>query len=279
MSDIPKILMSSQYDKFRTAGHNRELHTTEKLEESMIENGFMPSSAIHVKKTNTPGVFEIVRGHHRFSVAKKLKIPFYYIVDESCTDMYVLETIPKTNWSQGDFVEFFANSGDGNYVFLRNFAKEHKITIGCAANLLRNKSGCFGGTGTGVITDLRKGKFQPTETGTDFANKVMSVVDAFTVAGYKRARTSAFISALAEIVRSSYAFPDFKIDWFKKQAKYHAKLKDTDANKSAYILALENLYNYGVPEAKQISFKQMKIRWADYQKFMAERSAAANGKR
>ncbi len=277
--ETPKILISTKYENFRLVGHNRELHNTEKLEKSMKTHGFLPSSAIHVKKTNAPGVFEIVRGHHRFTVAKKLNIPFYYIVDESCVDLVTLETIPKTQWSPADFVDLYANTGNTNYVFLRDFAREHEITVMCAAGIL---CGCVntlgyridGSNSCAAATDLRHGKFVPTRAGIEFAERVMSVSDVFLARGYGRARTTQFVVALAELIRTSESYPQFKLEWLKKNAVYYEKLKDVKSNKRDILLALEEMYNVGIKENKHISFKHMKTVWLDRKALIAENNRA-----
>ena len=48
---------------------------------SFQEHGFMPCRPILCQK-NSDGKMLIINGHHRFALAKKLKLPVYYIVTE-----------------------------------------------------------------------------------------------------------------------------------------------------------------------------------------------------
>jgi ParB-like chromosome segregation protein Spo0J len=86
----PKLQTTKDYDLFDLNEFNRPLHKDRSLENSMKEYGFMPSSPLQVAK-NPNGKLKIIKGHHRFSIARKLGLNIWYVVDGSCTDIFYLE--------------------------------------------------------------------------------------------------------------------------------------------------------------------------------------------
>jgi hypothetical protein len=81
--------------------------------------------------------FEIISGQHRFEVAKRLKVPIYYVVDE-CTDEHILQA----NWAQKkctsrEGLEFYVKKNNTpSYRFLQEVMHLCGISLKAAVYLV-----------------------------------------------------------------------------------------------------------------------------------------------
>ncbi len=130
----PKLECTKDYELFELSEFSRPLHRNKVLLDSMQKYGFLPGCAIHCVQ-NGNGKLTVIQGQHRLHYAKKLGLPVWYIIDDTCTDIYCLEAV-RQNWSLTDFAEARANAGDKNYIKLLAFQKKHGIPLGAAASLL-----------------------------------------------------------------------------------------------------------------------------------------------
>lgn len=232
MSMKSTLRQTSDYDLFDLNELNRPLHEDKRLEESMKEHGFMPSSPIHVIP-NGNGKFKVIRGHHRLHYAKRQKIPVWFVVDESNTDLFDLES-GKQKWSVMDFAIARAGGGDENCQKLLWFKKKHKMPIGCAASLL-------GGQSAGShnkITNVKMGTFKIGEL--SHANRVMEITDLCSEQGLDFVKSSHFISAVSLTLR----VPEFDSNFFIQKIKLHAGILRRRATTYEYLEEIEALYNY-----------------------------------
>ena len=125
-----QIQHTNTYSKFQFLSTNRNISPSHV--KKLVEDPTFPSkfkySPILVRPSQKKGEFEIIDGQHRFEAAKKLKIPIYYLVDETAT----WEDIRNRNsnllpWSGRNFVEFYASLGYPLYVKLQEMKDKYHL--------------------------------------------------------------------------------------------------------------------------------------------------------
>jgi len=228
-----KLEWSTDYDRFEYHDYNRPEHKDNQLQESMKAVGFMPSSPIQCIR-NGENKLKVIRGHHRFAMAKRLKIPFCYVVDESNTDIYSLEGSGKQDWNLADFAYSRAKAGDDNCEKLIWFREKHGLTWGSAASLVG------GGTGeNNKLRAIKKGTFKVGELKT--ASKVVAITDACRDSGVPFATNGAFVMAITYCL----FVPEFDADYFLHKVKLFGANLRKRGRVDEYLEEIEALYNYG----------------------------------
>ena len=234
MHEKPKLQCTRDYSIFKPHDFNRPLHDDPRLLTSMKLHGFMPSSAIQCER-NGGGTLKVIRGHHRLDCAKQLKIPVWYIVDESNTDIFDLEG-GRPLWSIEDFLHARINAGDVQCKHVLAFSIKHKLTLGSAASLLGGESSGSANMGN----NIKKGTFKvaPDQS---HANAVVSITDHCRDCGLLFATQAAFVSAVSKVVR----VPEFNAMLFKHRVKLHGVGQiERRSGTEQYLDQIDALYNY-----------------------------------
>jgi len=229
------------YDMFTMHANNRALTPRKDLERSMKEFGFMPSSAIQCVYDPELDKLVVIRGNHRFSIAKKLKIPVKYIVDPSLTDFTKLEPATQ-NWRLTDWVFSYANAGNSDYMFLLAYAKEHKLPITVASSLLATNSA------SGLKGTLIKfGKFKKSED-ISHATRVLAFADKCNqLESFTKGKTVYFLRAVSSLDIGGVSLTKL----IEKILKYPRKLVACTQT-AEYLRLFEEIYNFNVPEKSKV---------------------------
>ena len=229
-----KLQRTNNYELFEMHECNRDLHDNQVLKESMRQHGFMPSSPLHCKR-NGNGTLKVIRGHHRLYCAKELKIPVYYIIDESNCDIFSLEGGSGQNWSVVDFATARAKDGDKNCASLIAFKKKHGLPIGAAASLVGGESA----GSQNKNSQVKEGTFHSGDM--KHANAVVRITDFCRDAGMAFATSFGFVSAIS----SALYVPEFDGEKFLAHAALYPRMMSRRARTVDYMQEVEMLYNYG----------------------------------
>lgn len=122
---VTQVYQTMDYDKFKFIGGNRRLvgRNFAKLVASMSEEQLMIPILVNSK-------MEIVDGQHRYSSAKQLGLPIYYIVVEG----YDIEQVKRanmvgSNWIKADFLEMHLQSGNPVYREFMDIIEAYGVNI------------------------------------------------------------------------------------------------------------------------------------------------------
>jgi len=230
----PKLESTTDYGMFEMHPCNRPLAEKPELEQSMKTHGFMPSGAIHVRK-NGSGKFKVIRGHHRLHCAKRLKLPVFYIVDETEVDIFDLEGDSRVAWNMPDFTAARAAAGDKACAQLLEFQRKHHLPIGAAASLIAGESA----SSHNAQRLVKQGKFKAGDQA--HANAVVRITDALRDAGLEFASSWLFVQAMSRALR----VPEFDGEAFLAKARLYPMNLHRRASAGEYIDEIEALYNYG----------------------------------
>jgi len=229
-----KLECTTNYDLFEMHEFNRPLHDDPVLLESMKTHGFMPSSPIQCVR-NGKGKLRVIRGHHRLHYAKRLKLPVYYVVDETNNDIFDLEGSTTQRWTVKDFAIARSKAGNIDCSKVLEFQKKHGINLGAAASLVGGES-----AGSGNKTkQIKAGTFKITDM--KYANAVVDVTDFCRECGIAFATSSAFVKAVSKVLR----IPEFNVNLFLHRIKTNPALIRKCSQSEAYLDEIEAIYNYG----------------------------------
>lgn len=240
----PKLFRTTEYSKFDSHANNRETHEDPRLEESMKRYGFIAGCAIYCAPANA-GRFQVIKGHHRLAVARKLKIPVWVILDKKAADVWELEGNSKERWNLKDFAWSRKQAGQAEFDKLVDFAQSNQLGIGMAATLLQGQNP----NGQNINTKIKEGTFRVTDD--SFAKIVTRMIEASEVGGVSYPRTARYVGALAAIARAK----SFDLDRFlSKVTKYGSRIRRM-GTREGYIRELESVYNLHSHEHVPLAFE------------------------
>ena len=244
-----KLEKTTDYSMFQSHELNRPLHKTKLLNNSLLKNGFMPSSPLHCVH-NGGGKLKILRGHHRFHLARELKLPVYYVVDDTETDIFELEGDSGSHWSLRDFVHARSQAGDMDCQKLLAFQKRHGISLGAAASLVGGDSAASNNMGRAV----RQGRFEVGDM--KHANDVVRVVDLCRELGAEYATNSAFVYALSSVLR----IPELDQEHLMHRLRIGYANVNKRSNREGYMEEIEALYNHAARSKRlPIAFRAAQV--------------------
>lgn len=229
---VPKLMHTKNYDLFDLHENNRERKEDRQLLESMKEYGFLHSSPIHVAH-NGSNKFRVLRGHHRLECARRLKLPVYFIIDDTPIPLAKLET-PHQSWNARDFAYSWASRGDADCAAILKFQDDHHLSFVMSAALVA------GGTviGSGQTRRIRAGTFKKGDM--KLANEVGRIVDRCREFGIPFATERAFVSAIALCLY----VPDFNPATFLHKAETMPASLRKRGRLEEYLEEIQAFYNY-----------------------------------
>ena len=231
----PKLQHEKNYKLFLMNEENRPIdpdaYHYRKLRTSMQRYGFLPAYPLHCRPRN--GRLEIFDGHRRFSVAKELGLPVWFVVyDDGQLDLpFINETQEK--WNLSDYVGSRAQQGRSDYVELQEFSKTNEIPLSIAAALL---AGCAGVAGI-TLMRIRSGDFEIKDR--DIAQRVASVYRSIKSIS-RITRHAGFVNALTRCMRVK----GFNASRLIENARKCPGKLVTQPDIQGFLRMLEEIYNF-----------------------------------
>ncbi|MFA5377574.1 MAG: ParB N-terminal domain-containing protein [Dehalococcoidia bacterium] len=219
--------------KFELLNFNRDVEKTRRLEESMKKHGYIPAYPIHCV-SNGAGKFKIKAGHHRFYVARKLGIPFYYVVCEDKASIFELER--STNrWVVKDYLTAHMREGKNkDYVKVSEYMDETGIGL---QNTMSMLGGHSAGSGN-FQSEFKDGTFKIRKD-SDHAEIVKDIVLHAKKCGIAFFSNTLFVQAISKVVWVD----SFCISKFKAKIKLFSGMMEKKANLQQHLDQLEDIYN------------------------------------
>lgn len=246
MADQRQILKTSNFELFKTIKGNRPInlnHVT-KLIHDIEQRNLLADNPIKINKD-----MEIVDGQHRYEAAKALNTPIYYIMMEDGGDLSDVQRLNRNTkvWSSVDYMESYIELGNKEYIALREFADEYRISVSIA---LRIMTGITIDTRV-VLNEFREGKFYVKDI--NAANDLASLVVEI------RKNTPdncwahlACVKALATVIKKTN--PRYLVEALTKyQMIITRRISVND-----YLMEFENIINTGRPANQQVNLVEEK---------------------
>jgi hypothetical protein len=227
-----QILETNNYSKFDMMGFNRDVGSTKKLENSMIEHGFLDACPLHVVR-NGGGRLLIKQGHHRFVAAKNLGIPVKYVESKDNVSIAKLEETTR-RWSMNDYLTSFCRLGNQEYVQVRKYCDETGISVAPAIALLGGHS-----AGTANFHAAFKDGSYKINHKSKHADNVKELVLFCKYKGLKFYNTNLLVSAFSKLLWVE----EFKLSQMKLKIKSFHSYMEKKASLDQYLDMLEDVYN------------------------------------
>lgn len=234
----PALERTFDHGRFVRHASNRDFTEKPRLRESMRAHGFMPSSPIHVATIHGSTKLAVIRGHHRLHYAKELKLPVYYVVDDSVTNIRLIEGIGGEEWKLKDFVHSSVADGVNDYEALRDFSANHKLSLTVAASLLAGQTVAS----ADMNNDIRDGVFAINSGEIYHAKLVTEITDFLVGRKVKFAVKRSFVGALSNALR----VPEVEFDRLLSQVKKHWEMLSNKATIDDFLSDIERVYNYQI---------------------------------
>jgi hypothetical protein len=225
------IHSTTEYARLTLNPLNRPLDPEhlERLYDAISKRNLLREYPILVDKAGV-----ILDGQHRYTVAKELSVPIYYIVATDAT----IEDVPEANgntkhWTARDWLYAWIQRGNQEYVRLRDFWEANNwMTLTMARDL------CHYGDRQGLTRDYVKGRYTCNDL--EFANAV-----ARSCLDFKRYypdfyRESTFVSAVAMLHEHEGYSHKVMMDRLQYQSARLTKQSSIDD----YLAVIEPIYNY-----------------------------------
>jgi hypothetical protein len=245
MSAIQKTM---NYDRFKFIDGNRPVNSgrRKKIADNMKKNNLLHVCPIIVKKDGK--FLNILDGQGRFEAAKMLGFPIHYIVTDALSEDLIGDfNSTNTNWKMCDYLEWYANKGKRDYIRLREFTNESKISNTLAAMILAGHSETEGGLGNNHRADFRAGKFKITNM--DAGKKIALAINMLKSKGIKHYGHRGVIVAITKLLRTKI----FDIDRLDKKLEYQTAKFVKCANYEQYIDIIDDIYNYHTSKKNIVS--------------------------
>lgn len=227
-----KILESNNYNMFEFTPFNRSVKKTKRLNVSMGKHGWIDAYPCHVVRNGT-GKLQIKAGHHRFEVAKGLKIPIKYVICQDDASIYELEGASR-KWSAEDYLGSCVRLGLPAYVTVKDYHERTGIGLRCCIALLAGQSP---GSGGSLSEKFAKGTYRIANL--SHSRVVESIIAQSRVSGYPYWKNAGFVNAVSKI---SYA-EGFSSEVMKEKIKTFAHFMKKQAGTQGYLEMLDSIYN------------------------------------
>lgn len=221
------VFSSTNYDMFKFLDANRKLNVRNysKLINSMKEEQLEIPVIVNEK-------FEIIDGQHRFTAAKELGLPVYYMIRKGYgIDQVKRANMVSSNWSKEDFLLSHIQSGIQEYTEFKEILDTYGVNIADAISLfafVQNKNqniAC-------KIFDNGSLSLEGKETAIEF----LEALEDFK--GFKEYKSKSFFNAFMKL----YFNPDYD----------HEKMKERLKTRSSYLVKKSSYGEYLEVLTKQI---------------------------
>lgn len=232
---------TTNYEIFQGWRFNRELRSTNQLEEDLLEIGYMVIPVIVDSK------FNIYDGHHRVRGAMNCAMPVRYIIDDNikAEQIKVLNRGQK-NWSTNDQIDSYAKQGKGDYRAIKLFMEDFKGTAaGLAMTVLNDKLTTWGNA------SFKNGEFKLIR---DAAKQRKIYEQIYHGLNDHKIRVNAkFIYPLMQFMKHA----DFDFEWFCRQFQSMKYIipKSVSSTRTAVDLLRDILNRQAKQDRKQLNIK------------------------
>lgn len=116
---ISDVYLTNEYSQFKKILGNRKVRKNVRLEKSILKKGILAPIVVN-------SIMEIIDGQHRFSIAKKhkLPLPYYVTVSKNMEDIIELNNTSH-NWVIQNYIDKYANDGIESYIKLKEILSQY----------------------------------------------------------------------------------------------------------------------------------------------------------
>jgi hypothetical protein len=230
-----EVFYSTDYSKFKILNGNREIDAlhVKRLIESFRENYLFSPILVNSKH-------EVIDGQNRFTAAKALGLPIYYLVayNYGLKEVQILNT-NTSNWQKEDYLNMYCKKKSEPYLQMRKFMEDFpSFGISATIKILTNDTE---DEATGTLNvkakHFQKGLLEIPNLKLAYANakKIMAFSPYYK--GYTR-RT--FVATMISLFKN----PNYSNDEMITKLKHNPSQLYDCTSIGQYKLLLEDIYNF-----------------------------------
>ena len=214
----------------------------ERLYDAIVKRNLLREYPILVDRAGV-----ILDGQHRYTVAKELSVPIYYIVATEAT----IDDVPEANantkhWTSRDWLYAWIQRGKQEYVRLRDFWEANSwMTLTMARDL------CHYGDRQGLTRAYVNGLYICNDL--DFANEVARACLEFKRYYQDFYRESTFVSTVAMLLEHEGYSQKTMMDRLQYQSARLTKQSTIED----YLAVIQRIYNYRTRADNQMTFTKL----------------------
>lgn len=235
-----KIILTqcNNYNQFKLSPANRDLNEChiDRIEESISDTYMLDLYPI---VASNDGI--IIDGQNRFTVAKRLRIPFYCISGPEITIDDVAEANRNTRvYDDNDCLHVYAKHGISSYAWLDKFMKDYpKVKPGLAIKLLDDQSDRAGFRDGGFV--IRRPGYAKVVA--QYITELSEINPLISELVYKDAIANLALNPVYDHKRM-----------VKKLEKHPTRIQKCSMVPEAMVM-LSKIYNHSAPEGKRVELK------------------------
>lgn len=238
-----KVYQTKDYSVFKYMKENREVkeQRVKKIRKSIDNVGWLRDPLLVNDK------MEIIDGQGRFEVLKEKGLPVEFVIQERIgIDECRAMNQDQTNWSVANYVNSYCDSGNANYMNLKELADNHKeFNIMTIYSISNSKFSCGGGGDSSRI--LKSGKLEFSETKFEEARETLNYVSRFIhIANRIGGSRSLFYCVIGFIYQNRLCDTERLYDMLDK---YSNRIPPVAATKETMV-EISNVYNYRLKQER-----------------------------
>lgn len=222
---------TTNYDQFKQITSNREVNPkhVKKLAKAIHAKNLLHVNPIIVNKDN-----EVIDGQHRLEAARILKVPVYYVVDDSITkqDISTLNANAK-NWTLMDYINYCTTEKAPGFATVSKYIAEYPfLKPSTILTLLSNRES------SGITSEnIQRGHvILSNEANAKAIIELIQKIGNYNMIAFE----SKFVTALMKLSTHEEWDSERMIRQIEKQPRALVKC----ANMKQYIEMLLEIYNY-----------------------------------
>lgn len=232
------IYETTDYDKFHFITGNRPVRKMDiqRLAKRMLKVGFLPNRAIEVNPD-----MGIVDGQKRYLAAQEAGLPVLYKIAEKSMTLEDIQGLQMQKaWTTQDYLSSYIVLGNKDYIKLKAFADEYRLSIAIAYNILSDNAR----NGFNVLHAMQDGvlEFPDLERSERLASLVSEVRNYSPDRAFSDRECITALRILMDKVDPKKLFD---------QAKRYQQVITRRVSTKDYLLQFENILNQG-NQGKQI---------------------------
>jgi hypothetical protein len=225
------IQHTNNYDQFKQVTSNREVN---QKHVKKLARAVQAKNLLHVNPIIVNDKMEIIDGQHRLEAARLLKVPIFYVVDESITkqDISALNANAR-NWMLMDYINYWTTEKAPGFATLSKYISEYPFLK--PSTIISLLSGRENGGLAGEY--IQQGKvFITNESGAIEIISLLQKIGNYNMVAFE----TKFVTAILKLSQHEEWDSDRMIRQVDKQPRSLVKC----ANVKQYIEMLLEIYNY-----------------------------------
>lgn len=242
------IYETTDYDKFKRLDGNRFVDHSQKIVESIQNNGQL-NAAITVNEN-----YEIIDGSNRFGAFKTLELPVRYTVEEGygINECIAMNSVSK-NWGTSDYINCYAELGNQNYIDLQYLLDKYcsRLSASVVYAIAQGNIALY------KTKEICNGTFKIGEDGVEYYDSLLDYLCHFNLRGIRGQAKN-----LYKVISFCYICPLIDNEKLVTFMEKYGYLIDSVVDTDQAAEQIEKVYNYRCKRSNYVMISNLYKEWA-----------------